>query len=655
MNFFSAQEEARRRTAHLVGLFALAIVLIALAVYAAVSVGFVVYQAWEHPNAPAAPWWSFTRLWVTLVTTTLVILGGSMYKQMQLSRGGHVVARELGAHQVKPATRNPLHRRLYNVVEEMAIASGVPVPDVFVFEHEYGINALAAGFTIDDAAIAVTQGALQALSRDELQGVVAHEFSHILNGDMRMNTKLMGWLHGILMLTLLGQVLRSPGGSGFSPVRTYHVPRARRSGGSGGRGGGGALILAIVVVAILVTIIGYIGAFVARRIKAAISRQREYLADAAAVQFTRNPGGIGGALLKIGGLRNGGHIRCSRAEEASHFFFANPMWMAKPRASGTHPPLPDRVLRIMPTWNGEFPTVERPGPEPLQPLKKESAQSVVGDKVVKGMMAAVIADQAGAAMQSPPPLPPPIPDELRAAAHAPETARELLLSMLLDNDPVVREAQVCEMANIQEVLNSEVIEDFYGRGVALTNDQRLGLADMLLPTLKGELSAAEYVELSEWIDRLIRWDHRTTALEFLIRRKFRQALGPATEEVKTDQGQIEYTRARDVAESASLLLSFIAREATPDLAEARQKFEQAVERSYMLNGQVQFRAVDEIDFEQADAALDQMRHASFALRRHLLESANRCAVAGAAPTPSERSLLRIFSQALGCPLPTDES
>lgn len=662
MNFFSAQDDARQRTARLVALFAAAVVLIGLAVYAAVSFGFVIYDALERPQEQTVYWWSVPRFLITLSITFLVILSGSLYKQIQLRQGGHVVARLLGGNPVDASTRDPLHRRLLNVVEEMAIASGVPVPDVFVLEFEYGINAMAAGFTLDDAAIAVTQGALQALDRDELQGVIAHEFSHILNGDMRLNTQLMGWLHGILMLTILGRALSEIWGSdNHHSGGGYYGPRMSGRGIRGGGRGSGAAIVAVIVVAVLVTVIGYVGAFVSRRIKWAILRQREYLADAAAVQFTRNPAGIGGALLKAGSLRNGSHIMSVHAEEVSHFFFNNPMWSAKPRPTGTHPLVSDRVRRIDPTWDGTFPKIERPGPQPQSEERTASLLTRITDPVLQGTIATamasarapaaanhsvsdLVAESGRTALEK-------LPGSVNQAAHQAESARELLLSLLLHTDKTIFQTQLLAIANNQIDLNSETVAEWQKEIEPLDEDTRLALVDILLPTLKRHLSLSEYRELSQLIDQLIRADHRTSAFEFLLRRKFHQSVGTAVTDTEVDQGQIDSKRIDQIAFQASLVLSLIARQSTPDIAEAAAKFEAAVKRSYVLNGYLNFDPNEAIDFADVDDALDNLRHATFALRRHLIEAAGHCTILGEAPTQPELNLLRMFSQALGCPLP----
>ncbi|HEY5552285.1 MAG TPA: M48 family metallopeptidase, partial [Opitutaceae bacterium] len=305
MDFFENQERARRRTSLLVFYFLAAVVMIVVVINVAVAFG--VAQARAH--AAGAPYsealatirWDPEVAWWATAATLLIIGGGTLVRWLALRSGGRAVAEMVGGRPIDPGSANPAARRLLNIVEEMSIASGVPMPAVYVLEEEPGINAFAAGYTTNDAVVAVTRGCMERLSRDELQGVVAHEFSHILNGDMRLNVRLIAVLFGILMIAMLGR--------GLLRGMFYARPRGRS------KGAGGA-ILVMVVVGLTMLLIGYVGFFFGRLIQAAVSRQREFLADSAAVQFTRNPGGISGALKKIGA--NGGRHRGNNLSRAVH-------------------------------------------------------------------------------------------------------------------------------------------------------------------------------------------------------------------------------------------------------------------------------------------------------------------------------------------------
>ncbi len=332
MDFFARQEQSRRTTRYLVLLFALAFVSVALATAIVVGLLFQFLPSFNEPllsttigSGPETAWRAF---FATGGIVLLLMLIASAGRSAMLSRGGASVARMLGGTEIHGDSQDPLHRRLVNVVEEMSIAAGVPVPDIFVLESESAINAFAAGLEQSDAAVAVTRGTLERLSRAELQGVIAHEFSHILNGDMRINQRLMGFSFGILVLALAGRwMLRS-------------MRFARRSRDSKGS--------IAVVLGIALAVIGSIGVFFGRLIKAAVSRQREMLADASAVQFTREPEGLAGALKKIGGYTT--EFTSTEAEEVAHMLFGRGSrsfrgWFA------THPPLLERIRALEPDFS----------------------------------------------------------------------------------------------------------------------------------------------------------------------------------------------------------------------------------------------------------------------------------------------------------------
>ena len=321
-NFFQRQRQARAASRRLIVLFGVAVAGIVLAISGIFLLGLA-FLGDTPGRAPPTTAELAARHWGLLLSVALVTLAiiavTSAVRAAQLRQGGGVIARQLGGTPVDSNSRDLRHQRLRNVVEEMAIASGVPVPEIYVLENEPGINAFAAGFSTADAAVAVTRGALEQLNRDELQGVIAHEFSHVLNGDMRLNLRLIGWLAGITLLGILGRLLM----------------RVR------GRNAGGVVMLGVAVV-----VIGAIGTFCARLIKAGISRRREYLADASAVQFTRQTRGIAGALKKIAGSAAGSRLAAADGEEVSHLLFGDGVGYS--RLFATHPPLEQRIAALEP-------------------------------------------------------------------------------------------------------------------------------------------------------------------------------------------------------------------------------------------------------------------------------------------------------------------
>ncbi|MDZ4334342.1 MAG: M48 family metallopeptidase, partial [Pseudomonas sp.] len=341
MNFFEQQDRARRNSGRLLILMALAV--LSLITLTSLALG-AIWQLFGNDQSslgllegPGSLLPSWPLVGCVALAVIGVVLLGSLYKQLQLSRGGQAIAERLGGRLINLSPQNLEERRLLNVVEEMALASGTSVPPVYVLD-DAGINAFAAGLTPQDAVIGITRGAICQLSRDELQGVIAHEFSHIFHGDMRLNTRLVSVLHGILLLGLIGGFLLRSSGRGSRSSRDNSV----------------AIVLAIGVT---LWVLGYAGTFFGNLIKAAVSRQREFLADASAVQYTRNPDSIAGALKKIGGNLYGSQLQAGHAAEFSHMYFAAGVRQALDGMLATHPPLDQRILRITPGWDGRYPHV----------------------------------------------------------------------------------------------------------------------------------------------------------------------------------------------------------------------------------------------------------------------------------------------------------
>ncbi len=408
-------------------MFLLAVALIVLAVTSVVA---VILRLYMNPYGPQsvidgesfAAWVVDNGMLLAGVAalTALLISLASLYRTATLSRGGAQVARMLGATEVTGEGPDPLRRRLLNVVEEMAIASGIPVPEVFVLEQEQGINAFAAGLTPADAAVAVTRGALEKLSRAELQGVVAHEFSHILNGDMRLNQRLMGLSFGILILALMGRWL----------LHSMRFTRRSRSGGG---------LAAAAGVGLAFVLIGYIGLFFGRLIKAGVSRQREMLADASALQFTRDSTGLAGALKKIGGYT--GRLSSQNSEEIAHMLFSRGSrafrgWFA------THPPLDERIQALDPSFTpGDYPEIDE-----TTSVAEDSDAGVLVHSLAGGSGTVAAADILTTAGQSAPhevakSLRVAIPDELYHAAHSRESSMLLILALAIGDDERIRRRQ----------------------------------------------------------------------------------------------------------------------------------------------------------------------------------------------------------------------
>ncbi|MCF6454821.1 M48 family metallopeptidase [Vibrio sp. MMG022] len=336
MDFFDHQDTARQRTGLLVFLFSLAVFVIT-GLVSVLSIGIYYGVTGEPFDQNTA----ISYVLLCFAGVVLIVAISSMIRLSDLSsNGGRGVAESIGGKLISSNTTDAKHRRLLNVVEEMAIASGIPVPPVYVMQEERGINAFAAGMSIDDAVIGVTQGALDTFTRDELQGVIAHEFSHILNGDMRLNTRLIGVLFGITCIAHFGHLVLD---------NTHHTSRVSRSSSDSDKG-----FAVIMLVAIVCLVLGWVGTLFGSMIKAAISRQREFLADASAVQFTRNDQGISGALKKIGGHASGSSLNAQASSQMSHMMFGQSSLSGFTGFFATHPPLEERIRRIEPNWDGSF-------------------------------------------------------------------------------------------------------------------------------------------------------------------------------------------------------------------------------------------------------------------------------------------------------------
>jgi len=517
MNFFERQDRARRRTRWLIALFLLAVIGIVLAVNALVLSVFGVQLI--DPDTTLSTWLSGNASLIAASTLiTIAVIGlSSTYRTLQLRGGGGALARELGGTLVEPGTSDPLRRRLHNIVEEMAIASGIPVPETYVLEHEQGINAFAAGFSTSDAAIAVTRGTLESLDRDELQGVVAHEFSHVFNGDMRLNLRLIGILFGILVIAIIGRKL----------LHTVRYTRDSRNAAPA------------VMIGLAVVIIGYVGLFFGRWIKAAVSRQREYLADASAVQFTRQPDGIGGALKKIAASYAGSFLSAD-SEEVGHMLFARGMGY---QMFATHPPIEKRILAIDPSFEpGELKTIAERMQRHVQARRAEVEQKSIEAEATASagpgglpLNADQLAEQIGqpglsqiflaAALAAA------MPPVLKNAAHSDAWAREVICALVLSEDSEQRESQLLKIAQSLGS-DSEAQVRVLGQAMSgLAENQRLPLAEMAFPALRRHPEAV-LVRLLRLIDDLIHSDGTVNLFEYalarLIARQIEDILQPKT-------------------------------------------------------------------------------------------------------------------------------
>lgn len=658
MDFFEAQARAKKQTTRLVGLFALAVAgTIAAGYFAAV---LVLGQATGGPgrSGPAGePSLWQPELLATVILGTFAVVGlASLSKWMTLRAGGPAVAEMVGGRRANPQTTDLRERQLLNVVEEMAIASGVPLPAVYLLDDEPGLNAFAAGLGPSDAVVAVTRGALEKFTRDELQAVVGHEFSHILNGDMRLNLRLTALLFGILVIALIGRgVLRGMG-----------RPRGR-SGSNKNTGGAVAVLLAI---GLALMFVGYVGYFFGRLIQAAVSRQREYLADASAVQFTRNPDGIVGALRKIGGSALGSSISAQHAVEIRHFFFAQGFRSSFNGLFATHPPLVERIRAVDASFDGKF-----FAPETVVAVRRESFQTA-GFTRHPGSGAAAAAFVA--VPDVPPPLPPPVrlaftpatlvgtignpspahveaarrilerlPPGLHAAALDPTQAPALVLGLVLSADPAVRSRQSESVASGTGAGTARILSDLDPGLRQLGGDGRLPLLQLALPALAQHGHAA-IDRLVTTLDEMVHADQRVSVFEYALQKVlihhlalYRRPAGPA----------VTLHRLAAAAEPVALVLSTLAWQGSRGGAAAQAAFAAGADGLDGRPGRLTLRAPQDCSLDRLDAALEQLTRASGAIKRDLLTAAGRVVTADGQVTVEETELLRAIAAVLDCPLP----
>lgn len=506
MDFFEHQEQAQRNTVKLLGLMLLAVVGLILAVTAIVA-GILYYIYFQVDGGQPAVVWepgtlatrplrilSWGLLGDVAVVVGSIIALGSGYKILQLRSGGHRVAEAMGGRLLNVETGDADEKQILNVVEEIAIASGMPVPPVYLLEDD-SINALAAGFRPQDAVIGITRGCIRLLNRDELQGVIAHEFSHILNGDMRLNIRLVGIVHGILMLGMIG----------------YHLT-------GGGERGRAVRTIPLFIAGLAFVLVGALGTLFGNLIKASVSRQREFLADAAAVQFTRNPEGIAGALKKIGGSARGSVLRIPHAAEFSHMYFSQGVRGWCDRWFATHPPLSERVIRIEPGWDGEFPPVVSSGM--ATQLGEASADRPVADVHLAGDRPAAAFDDGGlpkgehnAQAQR---LLAAMPPALRDAAHDSYAARALVYSLLLDHDNAgVRERQWWQLRDGADPAVFRLTEECADEVRRLERNLCLPLLELSFPALKS-LSPTQSEDFRQNVASLIYAGEQTDLFKWAL-------------------------------------------------------------------------------------------------------------------------------------------
>ena len=639
MDFFARQEQSRRTSRALVGAFALAFLLVALATTIVVAAGMRLYTENNSLFLGTENWQQWLDghgglvIGVAVGTLGLMVLG-SLYRATTLARGGGHVARQLGGTRVTGESSDPLERRLVNVVEEMALASGLPVPEIYILEQESGINAFAAGLTSNDAAIAVTRGALEQLERAELQGVIAHEFSHILNGDMRLNQQLIGLSFGILVLSLVGRWL----------LRSVRYSRPRRGRNSGG-------MAAAVAIGLALTIIGGIGVLLSRLIKAAVSRQRERLADASAVQFTREPEGLAGALKKIGGYSS--RIESVDTEEVAHMLFEHGSrlsgWLA------THPPLLERIRALEPDFDPRDLPPPRPLPaaragEAAEPGTRAAFASTAGAPALEGVSplerAGEIAAPAGHALHAA------IPDELLQASRSRESSLLVVVALALSSDAPTRAKQLALVEQQLGNTRAELTRRLHGELERAPAELRLPVLELALPTLR-QRPREQLAYLSDLLGRVQAAEPAPRLFDFVLLRVLATYLGDIPGAAgRSPRGG----RPLDARSAVRALLATVAAFGHEQASAARAAYEAGVASvgwAVAPDDPAFEPPAAQRDLARLDAALAALASIRPRDKERVLRGVLAAIRADAVTAVEERELFRVIAIALGTPIPPD--
>jgi Zn-dependent protease with chaperone function/uncharacterized tellurite resistance protein B-like protein len=635
MDFFGRQAAARGRSGWLLGAFAIATGAVALAV--ALVLALIIDAAATPEGELPSPSIDPAIFVVTAMLTAGFIGLASMWRLRGLSAGGGAVAVALGGERVTGLEKDALKRRLHNVVEEMAIAAGLPVPEVYVLENEPGINAFAAGLQPSNAAVAVTRGTLERLTREELQGVVAHEFSHILNGDMRLNARLMGYVFGLVAVSMVGRMMLRGGAYGG---------RGRIGSRRGGRGAA-----ALIAAGVAILVLGWLGVLAGRMLQAAVSRQREELADAAAVQFTRNPSGLANALKRIAASPLASVVRAVRREEIGHMLFAT----GRRSLSGlmaTHPPIARRIRALDPSWKPGDAPPPLPRPAEVTPAAERASAAMGPRGAIAGLpgmpqrpgmdpvAAAAMIGVVDLAMAQR--LLALVPEALHEAVLEPEGAAITALAMLLDDRERLRASQLAVLDVRLGAVASDRVANAAGHLADLPSTLRLALLDLASPALK-HLPEARREDLLHLVQRLIEIDGIVSPKEAALAAALESRLAPE------DHGKPD-------AEGALAMLALLARAGHADEARAAEAWSQGAARleagGFLLPSPLpSFASVNPSSGATTAARAARLAAMHEPQRQLLMTALAEVAAHDGLIQPSELDLLRSAAAALACPMP----
>jgi Zn-dependent protease with chaperone function/uncharacterized tellurite resistance protein B-like protein len=626
VNFFEQQDLARKKTRYLILLLCMAVTSLIAITTLFVATTFFFGQKHNHPQEVTFKAIlnsiNLEMFAVISLIVIFVIFSGSLYKLFQIRAGGKTIAEALDGRLISTETKIFAERKVLNVVEEMAIAAGTPVPPVYLIDDD-SVNAFAAGHSQRDAVIGITRGAIELLNREELQGVIAHEFSHVFHGDMKLNMRLIAILHGILLLGLIGQFL----------VRNGFYSRSRSSKDNGK--------FAIIAFGLGLIIIGYAGTFFGNLIKAAVSRQREFLADASSVQYTRNPTGIANALKKLGGHSGSSQLSSPNAAEFSHLYFAEGLSHFL-SLMATHPKLEDRIKRVEPYWNGEFIYTSAKDEEIIDknyspPTSHHTPQQTLGVIAALSQIGQPSPEHLAYAQETLNRL----DGNLRDATRHPLSAQAIMFGLLLSKNAGEKDLQWRLLAKIINEQHLAEMTSVAEMAAAAEDNLRLPLLELCLSTLK-TLDKTSTEKFLEAIHQLIYADNRVSGMEWAINHILRHHL------LKISVGSQTYQLV-DLTNELSQLLSMLAHAGNKELHNCEKAFAAAAQELQLEN--IKLIERQKLTLTDVDTALERLNQLKPLQKPKLLKALSQCVLADGQITQREAELLRAMAAALDCPIP----
>ena len=646
MDFHQHQDQAKQLSFRLLALFFIGLTFLSVALS---LVSYLIWQLTHHlvPFDTHAPAWRWYITGNILLLVALFVI--SLIKYLNLCRGGYTVAKALGGRYIPVSTQNAHERRLRNVVEEMALASGIPVPAIFVLDEEPSINAFAAGMTTNDAIIAVTHGTMMQLSRDELQAVIAHEFSHIVHGDIRVNQQLAA-LIGSLML--IGEIGRFVSWSSPRNSSNFRMNRANNSGKNA---------TWLYLTGFLLMLLGFIGSFWGKLMQAAVSRQREFLADASAVQYTRQALPLADALKKVGGAQYASLVFHPKAEQFGHLFFAQGLTENFRGKLASHPPLKDRIKRLDPSWSGQYLI-----PEPVEIERIQSMPSSV-KKELNQYAPEMIAEMAMVNYINTPPATNPRPQQTINTFQQPQGKDAMVYDstathewLTLIPQPIRDALQTPEQAQLvvyallfarqsMRAIKPAVFGEFEAskdyQKYPIPEGLQFAVVELAIPALK-EMNKDAYLNFMKKLQQTVYNDDKQSLEEWFICRMISHALTLHFGERKIYD--IRYREMAQLAQPLSVLFSFMAMKATQTSDDAQTLFQRYCEPAVFPDN-IDYQ--NDVSIDVLQKALEELQMAGLTLKLNIMQQVIRAIELDGRITPTEAGLFQMLAFCLDCPLP----